>query len=197
MSGLVLTIVWAVGCYAVGMVSFGDIVARSAGVDIRTRGTKNPGAANIYRELGPKYGGAVFALDVAKGALATAPLLLFDVHPAAIVIAAVAVVLGHMFPVLSKRPGGTGMASAMGTTVGLAPIGLIGGVPAAILMLALTRNSGYTGGVLFAVTALIAGIWSLITGIWSDLLLGAGVLIVAAIVLLKARIQYGVQSASE
>lgn len=190
MSGLVLTIVWAVGCYAVGMVSFGDIVARSAGVDIRTRGTKNPGAANIYRELGPKYGGAVFALDVAKGALATAPLLLFDVHPAAIVIAAVAVVLGHMFPVLSKRPGGTGMASAMGTTVGLAPIGLIGGVPAAILMLALTRNSGYTGGVLFAITALIAGIWS-------DLLLGAGVLIVAAIVLLKARIQYGVQSASE
>lgn len=191
MSGLALTIVWAVGCYAVGMVSFGDIVARSAGVDIRTRGTKNPGAANIYRELGPKYGGAVFALDVAKGALATAPLLLIDAPPAAIVVAAVAVVLGHVFPILSKRPGGTGMASAMGTTVGLAPIGLIVGMPVAILMIVLTRNAGYTGAVLFAITALIAGIWS------DPWWLGASVLIVAAIVFLKARIQYRGRPASE
>ena len=191
MSDLALTIVWALGCYAVGMVSFGDIVARSVGVDIRTRGTKNPGAANIYRELGPKYGGAVFALDVAKGALATAPLLWIDAHPATIVVAAAAVVLGHVFPILSKRPGGTGMASAMGTTVGLAPIGLIGGVPAAILTLVLTRNAGYTGAVLFAITALIAGIWS------DPWWLGAGVLIVAAIVLLKARIQYGGRQAPE
>lgn len=181
---VVLTIVWAVGCYAVGMVSFGDIVARYAGVDIRTRGTKNPGAANIYRELGPKYGGAVFALDAAKGALATAPLLLVDAPTAAVIVAAAAVTLGHIFPVLSKRPGGTGMATAMGTTIGLAPIGLIGGAPAAVLTLVLTRNAGYTGAVLFAVTAVIAGIWS---DRWEAL----GVLIVAAIVLLKARIQYG------
>lgn len=185
MNGVALTIVWAVGCYAVGMVSFGDIVARYAGVDIRTRGTKNPGAANIYRELGPKYGGAVFALDAAKGALATAPLLWVAAPPEVAIIAATAVTLGHIFPILSKRPGGTGMAAAMGTTVGLAPIGLIGGASAAVLTLILTRNAGYTGAVLFAVTALIAGIWR---GHWIGAL---GVLIVAAIVLVKARIQYG------
>ena len=77
------------------------------------------------------------------------------------------------------------MAAAMGTTVGLAPIGLIGGASAAVLALVLTRNAGYTGAVLFAVTALIAGIWQ------DHWIRALGVLIVAAIVLVKARIQYG------
>ena len=177
--------------YFVGTISVGDIVARTAGVDIRTRGTKNPGAANIYRELGPKYGVAVFFLDISKGAIATVPLLLVGLPVWARLIAAVAVLLGHQFPIFSKRLGGTGMATAIGTTAGLAPFGLIGGAPAAILTLALARNSGYTGAVLFVVTALLTGL------LQQDLIGALGVMGVGSIAFVKARIQYAGGSTAE
>lgn len=185
MTDILIAVVWIIAAYLLGTVSFGDIVARIAGVDIRAVGTKNPGAANIYREIGPKYGIAVFALDVAKGAVATAPLLLLDLPEWAPIAAAFAVVLGHIFPVIGKRSGGTGMATAMGTTAGLAPFGLLAGAPAALVMLAVTRNAGYTGLVLFLATALLAGL------VRQDVIGALGVLGVGAVVLVKAKIQYG------
>ena len=185
MIDLILPALWIAACYLLGTVSFGDIVAKAAGVDIRSIGTKNPGAANIYREIGPKFGAAVFALDVAKGAVATAPLLLVDGPWWGPIAAAFAVVLGHIFPVFGKRSGGTGMATAMGTTVGLAPFGLLAGVPAALVTLAVTRNTGVTGGVLFLVTAVLA--WLVAENAAGAL----GALGVGAVVLVKARLQYG------
>ena len=185
MADILIIIVWTIASYLLGTVSFGDVVARIAGVDIRAVGTKNPGAANIYREIGPKYGIAVFALDIAKGAVATAPLLLLDLPEWAPIAAAVAVVLGHIFPVFGKRSGGTGMATAMGTAAGLAPFGLFAGAPAALVTLAVTRNAGYTGLVLFLATALLAGL------VRQDVVGALGVLGIGAVVLGKARIQYG------
>ena len=76
MTDIAIIVVWTIASYLLGVVPFGDIVARIAGVDIRSVGTRNPGAANVYREIGPKHGIAVFALDVAKGVVATAPMLL-------------------------------------------------------------------------------------------------------------------------
>ena len=70
--------VWTVGAFVVGTLPVGDLVARTKGVDIRALGTGNPGSANIYREIGPAHGVAVFLLDVSKGAVATVPLLLLD-----------------------------------------------------------------------------------------------------------------------
>ena len=185
MTNILIVAVWTIASYLLGTVSFGDLVARAAGVDIRALGTKNPGAANIYREIGPKYGIAVFALDVVKGAVATAPLLLLDLPSWGPLAAALAVLLGHIFPVIGWRSGGTGMATAMGTTAGLAPFGLLAGVPAALVMLAITRNSGLTGGVLFLVTALLAGL------VAQNVVGALGVLGIGAVVLGKARIQYG------
>ena len=118
MTNILIVAVWTIASYLLGTVSFGDLVARAAGVDIRALGTKNPGAANIYREIGPKYGIAVFALDVVKGAVATAPLLALGLPSWAPLPAALAVVLGHIFPVFEKKSGGTGMATAIGTTAG-------------------------------------------------------------------------------
>ena len=185
MTDIAIITVWTIASYMLGMVSFGDIVARIAGVDIRSVGTRNPGAANIYREIGPKFGVAVFALDVAKGAVATAPLLALDLPPWAPLAAAIAVVLGHIFPAIGKRAGGTGMATAIGTTAGLAPFGLLAGVPAALVVLAVTRNAGFTGGLLFLATALLAWLAR------QEVIGALGVLAVGAVVLAKARIQYG------
>jgi glycerol-3-phosphate acyltransferase PlsY len=191
MNDLTIIVIWAIVSYLVGTISVGDLVARTASVDIRTRGTKNPGAANIYRELGPKYGIAVFFLDITKGALATVPLLVMGTPTWGRLVVAVAVVLGHQFPMFSKQPGGTGMATAIGTTVGLAPFGVLGGAPAAILMLLISKNSGYTGAVLFIVTALFVGLFR------QDLVGALGVVGIAAIAFVKARFQYAGGSTAE
>ena len=185
MTDIAIIAVWTIASYLLGMVPFGDIVARIAGVDIRSVGTRNPGAANVYREIGPKHGIAVFALDVAKGAVATAPLLALDLPSWAPLPAAFAVVLGHIFPMIGSRSGGTGMATAIGTTAGLAPFGLLAGIPAALVLLAITRNAGFTGGLLFLATALLA--W-----LARDEVIGPlGVLAIGILVLAKARLQYG------
>ena len=185
MTDIAIIAVWTIASYALGTVPFGDIVARIAGVDIRSVGTKNPGAANVYRQIGPKYGIAVFTLDVAKGAVATAPLLALDLPSWAPLPPAFAVVLGHIFPAIGSRSGGTGMATAIGTTAGLAPFGLLAGIPAALILLAITRNAGFTGGLLFLATALLAWV------VRDEVIGPLGVLAIGILVLAKARLQYG------
>ncbi len=186
MTDIAIIAVWTIASYLLGMVSFGDIVARIAGVDIRSVGTKNPGAANFYREVGPKYGIAVFALDIAKGVIATAPLLAIDGLPVWTPIVAVfAVILGHIFPVLGKRSGGTGMATAIGASAGLAPFGILVGLPLGLVILAVLRNPGLAGGGFFVGTALLIG---LSQQDWTNAI---AVVAVGAVVLVKAKIQYG------
>ena len=177
-------VAWTAGAYLLGSVSVGDLVSRAAGVSIRTRGTGNPGAANIYREIGPAHGVAVFALDVAKGGAATLPLLLLGLPLGPTALAAAAVLAGHFFPVPWRSIGGTGMAVGMGTTLGLLPLGALAAALPAVVVVVVTRNAGVTGA-LFFVATMAAG-WLL----HREPLGLIGVLLVGAAVLLKALLQY-------
>ena len=58
--------------YLLGAVSFAVLVAKRQGVDIFSVGSGNPGATNVKRVLGAKWGNLVFALDATKGVLAAA-----------------------------------------------------------------------------------------------------------------------------
>jgi glycerol-3-phosphate acyltransferase PlsY len=119
--------------YAAGCVSFALLVARAHGVDIRTLGSGNPGATNVGRVLGPRWGACVLVLDIAKGLL---PALLLSAPPAALgigelppwavdgdgrVLVAGAVVLGHVWPVTQRFRGGKGVATFIGALLGLDP----------------------------------------------------------------------------
>ena len=186
MIDIAIAIAWIIASYLLGTVSFGDLVAKAAGVDIRAIGTKNPGAANFFREVGPKYGIAVFTIDIAKGIIATAPLLAIDGLPVwTPIVAAFAVVLGHIFPVLGKRSGGTGMATAMGAAAGLGPFGILAGLPLGLIILAILRNPGLAGGGFFVGIALLIG---LMQQDWTNAI---AVIAVGAVVLVKAKVQYG------
>src|SRR6476620_7805646 len=61
--------------YAVGSIPAAYIAGRSRGVDLRKHGSGNLGATNVFRVLGPRIGVAVFAFDMAKGAI---PVLYFS-----------------------------------------------------------------------------------------------------------------------
>jgi glycerol-3-phosphate acyltransferase PlsY len=175
---------WAVGAYLLGSMPVGEFVARVGRVDIRSAGTGNPGAANVYREVGPAYGVAVFSFDCAKGSAATLPLFLIGAPASVAAIAMASVLAGHFFPVPWRSIGGTGMVVAMGTTLGLLPAGaMIAAVPS-VICIRLTRNSGYTGA-LFFTTAIVSG-WL----VHRDEVAAVAVLLGAVAISLKALVQY-------
>jgi glycerol-3-phosphate acyltransferase PlsY len=175
---------WVLGAFLLGSASVGDLVSRIAGVRIRTLGTGNPGAANIYREIGPAYGIAVIVLDIVKGAAATLPLYFLDFATWMRIVAMVALLFGHLLPVFWRFRGGTGMATTMGSAVGLLPVGGLAALPTALLAVSLSKNPGYSGGLFFLVTLVVGGVAH------RDGVGVAGVALAAAAIFIKARHQY-------
>jgi glycerol-3-phosphate acyltransferase PlsY len=98
------------------------IVARAKGVDITTFGSGNPGASNVARAIGWRYGSIVFVLDAAKGAIPA--LLLIGHRPSAYICGAVAIV-GHIFPATRGFKGGKGIATGAGVLLVLHPLIMI------------------------------------------------------------------------
>ena len=180
----IVLILWFVGSYILGSISFGDIVSGLRGVDIRSVGTGNPGAANVYREIGPVYGIAVFFIDVTKGLIVTIPIYVFGSIWMA-VLGMLGVMVGHILPAPWRSSVGTGMALVMGSTLGLLPFGsLIVAVPTVAIM-KVSKNAGYTGAFFF-ISASVVG-WFLHGNVISSI----AVLVAAISILVKSLIQYG------
>lgn len=107
--------------YLLGTFPSATLVARANGIDIRTVGSGNPGASNVTRVLGWRWGLWVFVLDAAKGALAAGVGLLVGDRPLGYALGALAIV-GHVFPVWQKFRGGKGVATGGGVFAVLSPI---------------------------------------------------------------------------
>jgi len=117
-----IAIALVAGAYLLGSVSFSVVLVKLVqGLDVRTVGSGNAGATNAMRAAGKKAGAAVLALDVIKGMTAVAVPRALDAPPAVVGSAAVAVVLGHVFPVFFGFRGGKGVATAAGALGMLAP----------------------------------------------------------------------------
>lgn len=111
-----------VGAYLLGSISFSILIVKLVqGLDVRLVGSGNAGATNALRAAGRRAGAAVLALDVAKGVTAVAVPRAFDAPPAVVGGAAVAVVVGHVFPIFFGFRGGKGVATSAGALGTLAP----------------------------------------------------------------------------
>ena len=110
--------------YLIGSVSFAVVVSRAMKLpDPRTYGSNNPGATNVLR-TGRKAAAALTLLgDCAKGwiaVFAAVQLLAGEMSAVdGIALAAVAVTIGHMYPVFHRFQGGKGVATALGVLLGL------------------------------------------------------------------------------
>lgn len=123
---MLLSIFSLAASYFIGALPFGVLVGKRLGVDVRTVGSGNTGATNVWRALGPRAGAAVFALDVAKGLCG--PLLARGLGASENIVAlcAVVAVVGHVFSIFLRGRGGKGVATALGAIFGLsAPVALI------------------------------------------------------------------------
>ncbi len=111
-----------VPAYLLGTFPNAAIVARSRGIDIQQVGSGNPGASNIARVMGTKWGVFVFILDGLKGAIPAAVGWLLLGNRAAAYGMLIAGVLGHMFPITRRFRGGKGVATMGGGALVLQPI---------------------------------------------------------------------------
>jgi glycerol-3-phosphate acyltransferase PlsY len=131
--------------YLLGSIPFGYLlVLVFRHEDVRSTGSGNIGATNVARSGGKGLGLLTLLLDALKGYLAVilamhfAPNTLHGPSPLAIA-AAVAAVLGHVFPIWLKFRGGKGIATALGVFVALVPLVALAALGLFILVVATTR----------------------------------------------------------
>jgi len=118
------TLIFVVCAYLLGSVSFAVLMSKAFGLaDPRTYGSGNPGATNVLRS-GKKAAAALTLLgDAAKGWLAVFLAIHFAHHDdqglITVALVAVAVFIGHVFPIFLKFKGGKGVATALGVLLAL------------------------------------------------------------------------------
>jgi len=117
----------ALAAYLLGSIPFGYLLYRlRGGPDIRSTGSGNIGATNVFRAAGFLTAAATFLLDAGKGYLA---VFLADrltsgtAQPMALAI--VLVMAGHCFPVFLKFRGGKGVATGLGAFLAISPVAVL------------------------------------------------------------------------
>jgi glycerol-3-phosphate acyltransferase PlsY len=190
----------AAACALIGYVSgslpFALWLGRAwRGIDVRTVGSGNLGATNVYRTLGPAVGVPVLLLDIAKGAL---PVWLVPGLGIAArfpggaewcgVTVGLAAILGHMFTFLAGFRGGKGVATTVGVLLALAPPAFLAFVLVFLATLLTTRFVSL-GSILGALAFAIALPFTHAGGVASPtFLLG---MLVAALIVMRHRANIG------
>ena len=131
----------AIAAYLAGAVSPSYILTRVfRGEDIRKVGTLNAGTLNAFNSLGKKGGAFVFLVDFGKGVLAVLAPQGLGLPEAAVYASAIAVVVGHNWPVWLRFVGGKGVATTAGVAAGLIPLLAVAAlVPAIVLLVTLKK----------------------------------------------------------
>jgi len=105
--------------YLLGSVPFGLLIGKLNGIDVRSVGSGNIGATNLLRVGGKLLGLLTLVLDFSKGVIAVYITHLYE--PSMLNFAAIAAVLGHIYPIWLGFNGGKGVATAAGVLLCLNP----------------------------------------------------------------------------
>ena len=197
---LTLYITIAILGYLLGSIPFGYVLVKLfRGEDVRSTGSGNIGATNVARTGSRGLAIATLALDALKGMLAVALAAIiahssynyglygFNVEPARLMsAAALAAVLGHIFPVWLKFKGGKGVATALGVFLVLFPKAVLVSLAVFIVMVVATRFvslGSIVGAISFPIAAYFLG-----THDWEALL---PVVLISLIVVVKHHANIG------
>lgn len=152
-----------VAAYLIGAIPTSYWVVRIArGIDLRTTGSGNLGATNLYRLLGWKFAVPVAAFDTLKGA---APVALLAPWAGLGLVGAVGLgvmaVAGHVFSVFVGFKGGKGVATGGGVILAVAPWAFLVSLS---IWIAVVKLSGYVSlGSIAAALSLPPAVWLLHT----------------------------------
>jgi glycerol-3-phosphate acyltransferase PlsY len=126
--------------YCIGSIPTGLLLAKAfGGVDIRTKGSGNIGATNVYRTLGRKIGIMTLIGDCLKGLLPVLAAKALDLPDMWVALIGLAAFLGHIFPVFLRFKGGKGVATALGVFLATSPFAVLAALGVFIVVLAKWR----------------------------------------------------------
>jgi glycerol-3-phosphate acyltransferase PlsY len=157
MPNALIALLAVVSAYLLGSVSFAVVCSHLFGLaDPRSYGSKNPGATNVLRSGNKVAAAATLFGDMAKGWLAVFLVQEYGARygfaPSLVVLVALAVFVGHLYPVFLKFKGGKGVATAAGVLLAIDP--LLGVVTLAIwLFIAFTLRYSSLAALVSAVAA--------------------------------------------
>ncbi len=159
------SLLFVVAAYLLGSLSFAVIVSKLMRLpDPRSFGSGNPGATNVLR-TGRRSAAALTLLgDALKGWVAVAGAHALGAEEGTVLLAALAVFIGHLFPVFFRFQGGKGVATALGVLVGLNPWLGLACLATWIAMAALFRISSLSA----LVTAALAPAYATLLLGWGD-----------------------------
>lgn len=168
-----------VTAYLLGSIPTGLLLGKAYGIDVRTEGSGNIGATNLYRTVGRKVGVVTLVGDCLKGLVPVLVVKFSSLPPECAAWVGLAAFCGHVFSVFLKFKGGKGVATALGVFLALAPVAV--GV-ALVVFIALMLIWRYVSlGSIAAAATMPLSVW-LFGG--SNLLLVV-TLIIAAVVIAK------------
>lgn len=157
---VVVAVVVAGVCFAIGGINPATVIGRRRGVDVAAVGSGNPGATNLGRVLGRRWGIAVGVLDVLKGLVPTAVVHL-ALGTWLALVAGAACVLGHIYsPYLAGR-GGKGVATSLGAMLAVLPWVALAGLAAFLVALPFVKRLGDASVVATTVLATIGVVLTL------------------------------------
>ena len=111
--------------YLVGSIPTGLILGKAYGVDVRSQGSGNIGATNLYRTVGRKVGVITLVGDCLKGFIPVMAVNYSMLPSDYAVWVGLAAFCGHVFSVFLKFKGGKGVATALGVFLALAPLAVV------------------------------------------------------------------------
>jgi acyl phosphate:glycerol-3-phosphate acyltransferase len=156
------SVVMIVAGYLLGTIPFGYLIVRAkAGVDVRQTGSGGTGATNVLRRAGKVAGALTLVLDALKGAGAVWLSRRLVGHDQTIgwlvAVAAIAVIIGHIFPLWLGFRGGKGVATGVGVFLCLAPIPLA--LAAVVFVLVVAATSYVSAGSIISAAAMPFFVW--------------------------------------
>ena len=131
----------AIVAYLIGSIPVGYLIVRGKiGADIRQTGSGGTGATNVSRRAGKVAGVVTLVLDALKGGAAVVIAEMLTRNDWMVATAAVAVIVGHVFPVWLGFRGGKGVATGAGAFLVLAPVAVL---CAGVVFLAIVVTTRY------------------------------------------------------
>jgi glycerol-3-phosphate acyltransferase PlsY len=122
---LFLEIAFVIASYLLGSVPTGLLLGKALGVDIRSAGSGNIGATNVYRTLGRNVGVMTLAGDCLKGVIPVVLARQLEFPDIWLATAGFAAFFGHVFTVFLRFKGGKGVATALGVFLGISPLSVL------------------------------------------------------------------------
>lgn len=164
------TLLWLAGgvaAYLLGSVPFGFLIAKACGKDIRTLGSGNIGATNVFRSVSKPLGILTFALDFLKGfcGVRFVPVLAAGLTHTSFegmalpVFCGALTVAGHNWTCFLGFKGGKGIATSAGLLLGLSPAGV--GIAFVVWLIAFLSTRYVSVASIAAAVALSIAAWPL------------------------------------